>query len=165
MLYMNKRHIAHAAVTILFTWNLFKKKKEKENHFTNLFFMSQVMDGKDLKHRKDRERRKSIIQAVSDFFHKKSPSPSPSKTSEKVPNQSISNKFMKLRLHTLSREKSKVSTFFHSLYPSYLWFSLDTKSLLGIQLQKKTNYHIFKHKWITKSVCIRADYWNWQAKQ
>nr|XP_018895758.1 PREDICTED: protein-methionine sulfoxide oxidase Mical isoform X3 [Bemisia tabaci] len=68
---------------------------------------NKVMDGKDLKHRKDRERRKSIIQAVSDFFHKKSPSPSPSKTSEKVPNQSISNKFMKLRLHTLSREKSK----------------------------------------------------------
>ncbi|XP_039287410.1 F-actin-monooxygenase Mical [Nilaparvata lugens] len=53
---------------------------------------------------KDRDRRKSIIQAVSDFFHKKSPSSaspgSPPTTS------GSSNKFSKFRIHRKDKSKS-----------------------------------------------------------
>ncbi|RZF36311.1 hypothetical protein LSTR_LSTR014575 [Laodelphax striatellus] len=57
---------------------------------------------------KDRDRRKSIIQAVSDFFHKKSPSSSsPTKSPGSPPTSSgSSNKFSKFRIHRKDKSKS-----------------------------------------------------------
>ncbi|XP_075230340.1 molecule interacting with CasL isoform X2 [Lycorma delicatula] len=66
----------------------------------------------DRKKSKDRDRRKSIIQAVSDFFHKKSPlSPSPPKTSQpgsppSSQSQSSGTKFSKFRIHKKDKSKS-----------------------------------------------------------
>lgn len=55
---------------------------------------------REKKKSKDPERRKSIIQAVSDFFKKKESSPSP-------PNQK--DKFSRFRLNSKSKEKGKVN--------------------------------------------------------
>lgn len=57
---------------------------------------------------KDRERRKSIIQAVSDFFHKKSPSTSPPKSAPPSSSSHSGSKFSKFRLHK-GKDKAKVS--------------------------------------------------------
>lgn len=67
---------------------------------------------------KDSERRKSIIQAVSDFFHKKSSSsgspssPSPPSTSQNTPDRDRERdrehiKFPRFRLTHKSKEKEK----------------------------------------------------------
>uniref|UniRef100_A0A1B6D4D3 F-actin monooxygenase n=1 Tax=Clastoptera arizonana TaxID=38151 RepID=A0A1B6D4D3_9HEMI len=55
---------------------------------------------------KDRERRKSIIQAVSDFFHKKSPGTSPPKSAPPSSSSHSGTKFGKFRL-IKSKDKSK----------------------------------------------------------
>lgn len=64
----------------------------------------------DRKKSKDRDRRKSIIQAVSDFFHKKSPlSPTQPGSLPSSQSQSSGTKFPKFRIH--KKDKSKVIPF------------------------------------------------------
>lgn len=73
--------------------------------------LTQSDGAKDMKKKsKDRERRRSIIQAVTDFFHKKkesSRSPSPPKISLDNTN-STKDKFSRFRLNR-HKDKGKVS--------------------------------------------------------
>jgi hypothetical protein len=81
---------------------------------------------------KERERRKSIIQAVSDFFHKKkesSRSPSP----PKIPLGSIhsaKDKFPRFRLNK-HKDKGKVSKATSSLFMKRFSVGLSFKSLFN----------------------------------
>ena len=72
--------------------------------------LTQSDGAKDMKKKsKDRERRRSIIQAVSDFFHKKkesSRSPSPKISLEN--SHSTKDKFSRFRLNR-HKDKEKVS--------------------------------------------------------
>uniref|UniRef100_A0A8D8PLT0 Uncharacterized protein n=1 Tax=Cacopsylla melanoneura TaxID=428564 RepID=A0A8D8PLT0_9HEMI len=70
----------------------------------------QSLSSSNRKKSKDRERRKSLIQAVSEFFHKKSPSPpSPSSSHVIIPPTSSTNSMSKFkfpRIHHKHKAKS-----------------------------------------------------------